>query len=146
MAYEKQEPRTKLIFGIAGASVVTVTFALLGVYSYYQQMTDREQQVKVLGVDNPVLIELRAEEHKTQTTYAKIVEAGKPDHYRIPIDVAMDVLAKRGRDAVPAIQPDPKNEWVNGAPPAASSAAPPEPKPEGAKDEKKDPKKDPKRD
>lgn len=145
MAHEKEDPRNLLILTVGLVSFATIVAVMLGLASYYDRLRDHEQQVKVLGVDNPELVALRAEEQRKQTTYAKVVEKDKPVRYRIPIDQAISTLAKRGRDGIPSIQPDPNNAYVNGpppAPPASSAPLPEDKKDDKKKDEKKADKKE----
>ena len=133
MAHQKEDPKNLLIIAVGLGCFVTLVGVMFGLASYYDNLRDHEQQTKVLGKPNADLVALRAEEQRKMTTYA-VLDKGK-GRYRIPVDRAIDLLSKKGRDAFPTLQPDPANAWVNGAPPAASSAALP---PEPPKDEDKD--------
>ncbi len=132
MAHEKEQPKNVLIVTVGLGCVVAVTGILFGLQSYYDHLRDAQQQEKVFGRPNADLVALRAEEHRKLTTYAALDKA--KGRYRIPIDQAIGLLSKKGRDAFPVLTPDPANAWVNGAPaasasasaaPAASSAEPP---------------------
>lgn len=141
MAHQNEDPKNFLIVLVGVGCFVTLVGVMFGLGSYYDRLRDDEQQSKVLGKPNADLVTLRAEEARKMTTYA-VLDKSK-GRYRIPVDRAIDLLSKKGRDAFPVLQPDPANAWVNGAPPAAASsaAAPPEP-PKDDKDKKDKDKKD----
>lgn len=139
MAHQNEDPKNSLIVLVGLGCFVTLVGVMYGLGSYYDHLRDREQQTKVLGKPNAELVTLRAEEQRKMTTYA-VLDKSK-GRYRIPVDRAIELLSKKGRDAFPALTPDPANAWVNGPPPAASSAAPP-PEPPKEEDKKDKDKKD----
>ena len=149
MAHQEEDPKNGLILVIGLGSLVTLVAVMFGLASYYDMLRDKEQQSKILGVDNPALLALRADEDKKLTQYAAIGADKK--RIRIPIERAMQLMAQKGRDAIPSIQPDPANAVIapaggaapapsaSAATPAASGSAAPADAPK--KDEKKDEKK-----
>lgn len=122
MAHEIGEPKNLLIFGIGVGSVVTLVAVLYGLQSYYYNLRDSEQYTKVLGRSDAALVKLRDHEKRQLTTYAKLDSEGK--RVRIPIEDAMTLLARRGRDAFPSIRPE-ANATAGSAPAPATSGAPP---------------------
>lgn len=135
MAHETGEPKNLLIFGVGVGSIVTLVAVLYGLQSYYYNLRDSEQHDKVLGRPNADLVKLRDNEKRQLTTYAKLDPEGK--RVRIPIEDAMTLLARRGRDAFPSIRPEssaaagsalvPVAPATSGAPPAVSGSALPPP-------------------
>lgn len=124
MAHETGEPKNLLILGIGLTSVVVLVGVMFGLQSYFYEIRDAEQQVKVLGKQNAELLELRAKEQKRLTTAAYLDKgAGK---VRIPINVAMEKLVEKGRNGVPSIKAAPSDATCGNGPakPAASAAAP----------------------
>jgi outer membrane protein OmpA-like peptidoglycan-associated protein len=122
MAHETGEPKNLLILGVGLASVVVLGAVMVGLQSYFYEVRDAEQQVKVLGKQNAALLELHAKEQKRLTTAAYLDKsAGK---VRIPIDVAMAKLAEKGRKGVPSIQAVPSDAACGTGPATPTAAAP----------------------
>jgi outer membrane protein OmpA-like peptidoglycan-associated protein len=120
MAHETGEPKNLLILGVGLASVVVLGAVMVGLQSYFYEVRDAEQQVKVLGKQNAALLELHAKEQKRLTTAAYLDKsAGK---VRIPIDVAMAKLAEKGRKGVPSIQAVPSDAACGNAPTTAAAS------------------------
>lgn len=134
MAHQNEDPKNALILTVGLGCLVALTGILFGLHSYYDHLRDGLQQSKIFGKPSEELVALHADEQHKLTTYAVLDKA--KGRYRIPVDRAVELLSKKGRDAFPVLTPDPANAWVNGPPAAASSAAPPVEAPKG--DEKKD--------
>jgi len=121
MAHQTGEPRNSLILFIGLGSVIALTGIMYGLQSYYFYFRDGEQQAKILSRSNPELMEDRALEERTLSSYA-MVESAK-GRVRIPIDRAMALLAQRGRDGFESIRLAPSASGLV-ALPSASSASP----------------------
>ena len=128
MAHQEEEPKNRLIVGIGLGALATIIAAMYTLGSYYDVLRDKEQQSKNLGRENPDLVELHKLEEKRlgENAYA-VLDPNDPKkrRVRIPIERAMTLLAQRGRDNVPSIQPDPATQAIvaPGAAPAASASA-----------------------
>ena len=126
MAHQEEDPKNRLILGIGVASMAAIVAVMFLLGSYYDVLRDKEQHDKVLSRENPQLLELRQLEEKRlgENAYA-VLDPNDPKkrRVRIPIDRAISLLAQRGRDNVPSIQPDPATQAIV-VPGAAGSAAP----------------------
>ncbi|MDW8251425.1 MAG: hypothetical protein RMJ98_19190 [Myxococcales bacterium] len=136
MAHQEEDPRNLLIVVVGLGSVITIVGTLFGLYSYYATIRNNLHHERVQTIEDPRLKELRAREARILTTYA--YTNAEKTQVRIPVDRAMKLLAQRGRDAIPSIQPTP--------PPVASAPTPPPAPQDEKKDDKKDEKKDDKKD
>lgn len=128
MAHQEEDPKNAIILGIGVGSMVTIVVTMFALGSYYDILRDEEQQRKVFGRDNPDLLALRKQEEQRQGPNAYAVVDAKKGRVRIPIDRAITLLAQRGRDGIPSIQPDPSLQLIapaGGAAPAASGSAAP---------------------
>ena len=103
MAHQEQDPKNLLIVAIGLGSVVTLTGVMFGLYSYYQNLRDDWQHVRIAEKANPELVAMRSENSRVLTSYAYTDASRK--NVRIPVGDAMTLLAQRGRDAFPSIQP-----------------------------------------
>jgi hypothetical protein len=133
MAHQEEDPRNLLIVAVGLGSVVTIVGIMFGLYSYYATIRNDFYHQRVQAVQSPELRELREREARTLSSYAYLNP--EKTRVRIPVDQAMKLLAQKGRDAIPSIQPPP--------PPAAPALAPSDSVPQ---DEKKDEKKKDKKD
>lgn len=117
MAHETGEPKNFLILGIGLTSVAVLVAVMFGLQSYFLDIRDSEQHVKVLGKQSQELLDLRAKEQKRLTSFAYVDKAS--GRVRIPIDLAMEKLVEVGRAGVPSIQAE-----ASPAACGATSAAP----------------------
>jgi protein SCO1/2 len=128
MAHQEEDPKNVLILGIGVGSLVTIVATMFILGSYYDILRDGEQQRKVFGRENPDLVTYNKVMEQRQGPNAYAVVDPKKGKVRIPIDRAITLLAQRGRDGIPSIQPDPTLQVIappGGAAPAASASAAP---------------------
>ena len=121
MAHQEEDPKNLLIVTVGLGSVVTLAAMMFGLYSYYQNLRNEWQHIRVAERTNPELIAMRTEDGRKLTSYAYNDTART--QLRIPVDQAMKLLAQRGRDAFPLIQPVSTAAGTASAP-GASSASP----------------------
>ena len=122
MAHETGEPKNFLILGIGLTSVAVLVAVMFGLQSYFLEIRNSEQQVKVLGKQSQELLDLRAKEQKRLTSFAYVDKAS--GRVRIPIDLAMERLVEVGRAGVPSIQAEASPAACGGPAGGATSAAP----------------------
>ena len=138
MAHQEQDPKNLLIVAIGLGSVVTLTGVMFGLYSYYQNLRDDWQHQRIGALANTELVEMQranrcrlgtalpTDDCKQVSSYAYTDASRKTA--RIPVGDAMNLLAQRGRDAFPSIQPAAAATAPGpagaGAAPAMSGAAP----------------------
>ncbi len=107
MAYDKTEPPTKLISGLAVASIVILVIARNGLTSYWNIMHDDEMNLKVNQRPAAQLIRLREEASQRLSGGA------------MPIDQAMSTIANGQRPAAISPRPStdmaPLNGWTQSA-------------------------------
>jgi hypothetical protein len=140
MAHQDEDPRNLLIVAVGLGSVVTIVGSMFGLYSYYGQLRNQVYHDRVQAIVSPDLTALRERESKTLTSYAYLNK--EKTQVRIPVDQAMKLLAQKGRDAIPTIQPAaPASASAPTPAPAPASSAPvpdgQDKKDDGKKDEKK---------
>ena len=116
MAHQEQDPKNLLIVAVGLGSVVTLAGVMFGLYSYYQNLRDDWQHIRIADRTNPELVAMRAEDSRKLTSYAYTDASRKT--VRIPVDQAMTLLAQRGRDSFASIQP------ASTAPGGATTATP----------------------
>ncbi|RYE81175.1 MAG: hypothetical protein EOO74_00985 [Myxococcales bacterium] len=120
MAHQEEDPKNLLIVTVGLGSVVVLAGVMFGLYSYYLNIRDEWQHIRVAERTNPELIAMRTEDARKLGSYA-YNDAAKTQ-VRIPVDQAMKLLAQRGRDAFPSIQPAGSATGATGAAPTASGA------------------------
>ena len=62
MAHEYEDPKNALILVVGLGSIMVLAASMFGLGSYYRMLRDEQVHDKILGVDNPQLLELRKHE------------------------------------------------------------------------------------
>jgi hypothetical protein len=94
--YEKKDVNVKAVLLVAAVIVVVIVISVLGVNQFVIYEKEKSAYEIRLKPDNPQLLELQAHEDSVLTSY-KLLDTVK-GYYQIPIDQAMDRVAKEAKD------------------------------------------------
>lgn len=106
---EADSPKSAFIFLFVVVSAIVLTGVVIGVGQYFEIMVRQELDTKVLGVENPVLRQLRADESARLSRYQWADQ--KAGVVRIPVE--------RARELIVLEWPARKDEFVKGTSDAA---------------------------
>ena len=93
--YESEDASTTKIIIVGIISALLLIVILIALKQYFQAATEKQVYEAVLKPESVALRELRVKENETLNSY-KIIDA-QNGVYQIPIDSAMQILARESR-------------------------------------------------
>ena len=94
--FDTSEPKGGFIAVFGIATVVTLVATILGIQYYYEQANEQQIYTEVLAAESDQLKNLRATEDTQLNSYQYVDRA--QGTVRLPIDRAMDLLAKEAAE------------------------------------------------
>ena len=95
--YDRHEINVRWVAAIAIITLIVIAVSVVGLYEYFVYEKERQIYELILKPESEMLLEMRALEESTLTTYD--LKPSVTGTYRIPIDSAIKLMAEENRQS-----------------------------------------------